>query len=113
MNAEKTQPPILKAEALERLGGEEDFLDELLKLYRKEFAAQRRAMRNAFSKRDMPSLRELGHALKGASANLSLPGMREAAAALETAGREDDLAAARAALARLDAEFARLRAFLR
>jgi two-component system sensor histidine kinase/response regulator len=113
MGAKRNPPPILRDEVLERLGGDADFLDELLELYRKELTAKRKAVGKALAKRDKHALRELGHGLKGASASLSLPGMSEAAFALETAGREGDIDAARTALEKLDAEFARLEAFLR
>ena len=109
----KAAPPILRNEALARIGGEEDFLEELLDLYRREFAAKRKAAEKAVRKADGPAVREVGHNLKGSSANLSLPGLREAALALEIAGQRADMIAAREALDKLDAEYARLEAFLR
>jgi len=108
----KNPPPLLRDEVLERLGGDTDFLEELVQLYKKEFAAKRKAVEKALAKADARAVLELGHGLKGSSANLSLPGLREAAFALEAAGRAGDMAAARAALETLDAEYARLAAFL-
>jgi HPt (histidine-containing phosphotransfer) domain-containing protein len=104
-------PPIIREEVLERIGGEEAFLQELLELYDREFALKSKALEKAMRKPDFKAIQELGHGLKGSSANLSLPGLLAAAFDLETAGKEDDIAGARAALARLKDEYARLKAF--
>jgi HPt (histidine-containing phosphotransfer) domain-containing protein len=105
-------PPFLREEALERIGGEETFLDELLELYDAEFAEKTKALDKAIRKSDFQRFRELGHSLKGSSANLSLPGLRAAAFAVETAGKDGDIQGARAAIAKLKAEYARLKTFL-
>jgi len=105
-------PPILREEVLERIGGEESFLQELLKLYDEEFASKSKALEKAVRKADFKGLRELGHCLKGSSANLSLPGLRAAASDLETAGKDNHLESARTALARLKEEYARLKSYL-
>jgi HPt (histidine-containing phosphotransfer) domain-containing protein len=104
-------PPIVRQEVLERIGGDDSFLRELLELYDQEFAAKSKGLEKAARKSDFRSLRELGHGLKGSSANLSLPGLVAAALALETAGKEEDVAGARAALARLKDEYGRLKAY--
>lgn len=106
------RPPIDRAEALERVGGDEDFLAELLALYDREVAEKTSALASALEAVDMEAIRSLGHGLKGSSANLSLPGMYEAAQAVEAAGRKKDPAAARRALERLAAEYRALKSFL-
>ncbi|MCX6560339.1 MAG: Hpt domain-containing protein [Candidatus Aminicenantes bacterium] len=104
--------PLDRAEALERIGGDEAFLDELLALYDEEYAAKSAAITSALEAGDLDQVRSLGHGLKGASANLSLPGLREAAQAIETAGREKNGPAAGTALQRLEEEYKALKAFL-
>jgi HPt (histidine-containing phosphotransfer) domain-containing protein len=104
--------PLDRAEALERIGGDEAFLDELLGLYDEEYAAKSAAIAAALETGDLDQVRSLGHGLKGASANLSLPGLREAAQSIETAGLENDDPAARKALRRLEEEYLALKAFL-
>ncbi len=112
MSPEKPDcPPIDRAEALERLGGDAAFLDELLDLYDQEYAEKSKALEAAIGAGDADSVRALGHGLKGASANLSLPALRQAAADMEAAGREGDLASARAALDRLEKAYRALKAF--
>jgi HPt (histidine-containing phosphotransfer) domain-containing protein len=108
----QTLSPFLREEALDRVGGDADFLNELLALYDEEFAAKRRGLAEAIARRDAAQIRGAGHALKGSSANLSLPGLREAACAMEKAGAAGDIAAAQKAYVRLEREYARLKAFL-
>ncbi len=104
--------PIDYPEVLERIGGDLDFLGELLKIYFEEFVEKQRLIREALDRDDFHSLRELGHSLKGASANLSLVSLRTASWHLELAGREGKLSHAQAASRSLDAEFERLKNFL-
>ncbi|HEK86495.1 MAG: Hpt domain-containing protein [Candidatus Saccharicenans sp.] len=112
--SEKTNslPPINKQEALERIGGEEEFLKELLDIYRTEFEKRCQELEKAIDEKNYQVIQESGHSLKGASANLSLPALREAAYEMETAGKSQDLEAAKKTLKRLKLEFERLEDFL-
>jgi len=104
--------PIDYAEGLERIGGDVDFLGELLKIYFEEFAEKLKLIQEAVERSDFISIRELGHSLKGASANLSLVSLRKASLFLETAGREERLNNAQTASRRLDTEMQRLKDYL-
>jgi HPt (histidine-containing phosphotransfer) domain-containing protein len=104
--------PILRQEVLDRIGGDADFLNELLELYNEEFRTKTAQIKKALAGKNFEALRELGHGLKGSSANLSLPGLREAALAVETAGKAKDGAAAQSGLEALEREYRRLKAFL-
>lgn len=104
--------PIDKAEALERIGGDEEFLNELLQIYREEFTRRYAELEKAIEEKDFQSIKENGHSLKGASANLSLPALREAAYEMEMAGKNQDLTSAKNALIKLKDEFDRLEKFL-
>jgi HPt (histidine-containing phosphotransfer) domain-containing protein len=103
--------PLIRAEALERVGGDEAFLEELLDLFGEEFKVKSRALAEALSRRDAAAIREAGHAIKGAAANLSLPGLRAAAQAMERAGAEGRIDDAQTTLEVLRTEFERLRKF--
>ena len=105
--------PFLRSEALERLGGDADFLTELLALFDEEYASKMEGLNAAVAGGDFKSVRELGHGLKGSSANLSLPGIRKAALAMENAGKAEDPAAAQKALHSLAEEYRKLKIFLR
>ena len=104
--------PINRAEALDRIGGDPGFLDELLEIYGQEFQMRAKELHVAMKKQDFQAIFELGHSLKGSSANLSLPGLQQAALDIETSGRAKDLRKAEDALARLEREFDRLEDFL-
>ena len=104
--------PFLREEALDRMGGDGNFLAELLALYDLEFEAAKSGLAEAIERRDGAQIRELGHSLKGSSASLCLPGLQEAAFSLEKAGEAGDIPAAQKASLRLEREYARLKAFL-
>lgn len=111
--SDKAELPINIPEALERIGGDESFLQELLTVYREEFEKKYAELEKAIDEKDFSTIREAGHYLKGASANLSLPALREAAWKMETAGANSDLKAAREALLALKTEYQRIQEFLK
>jgi HPt (histidine-containing phosphotransfer) domain-containing protein len=104
--------PINRAEALERIGGDPDFLKELLGIYSEEFVLKVKELRAAVNGQNFQAIRELGHSLKGSSANLSLPGLQQAATDIEMAGREKDIQKATDSFAVLEKEFERLKQYL-
>ncbi|MCR4396272.1 MAG: Hpt domain-containing protein [Candidatus Saccharicenans sp.] len=104
--------PINREEVLERIGGDEAFLKELLNIYNEEFNAKYQELEKAIQDKNFQNIREAGHYLKGAAANLSLPGLREASWKMEQAGQAQDLEAARQALRSLKNEYQRLREYL-
>jgi len=104
--------PIDRAEALERIGGDPDFLKELLGIYSEEFLLRAKELRPALNGQEFQTIQELGHSLKGSSANLSLPGLRQAAMDIETAGREKNIQKAKESFACLEKEFEKLKKHL-
>ncbi|MBC7363033.1 MAG: Hpt domain-containing protein [Candidatus Aminicenantes bacterium] len=113
-NAEtnSSTPPIDRQEVLERIGGDEDFLKELIDIYKQEFAEKAELLAKAIEEKNFQVIREAGHSLKGASANLSLPALREAAWEMEMAGKEQNLEQAQKALTKLKKEYQRLLEYL-
>jgi HPt (histidine-containing phosphotransfer) domain-containing protein len=105
-------PPIFKDEVLDRIGGDDSFLAELLEMYDAEFAEKSAGLAQAVQAKEFTAILTLGHSLKGSSANLSLPGLRDEAFAMETAGQTKDLARAEMALSGLRREYKRLKDFL-
>jgi HPt (histidine-containing phosphotransfer) domain-containing protein len=81
---ETTDSIIHYESALERIGGDREFFDELLVIYQEE----------------------------GSSANLSLIQLRDKAHLIETAGRESDLVLAQRSTEELKTEFQRLKEHL-
>ena len=111
-NSKKTILPMDFSSALERTGGDESFLEELLGLYSEDFSKKFNQMKEAIDLGNYDAICELGHTLKGASANLSLIPLQEASFEMESAGRERDIERAKKALEQLDKEYARLQDFL-
>ena len=104
--------PMNTAEALDRVGEDEAFLQELLNMYAAQYAEKTSAIENAIRAADFQAIRDLGHSLKGSSANLSLPRLQDAAFDMETAGLGKDLEAALKALDRLEQEYCRLKDYI-
>ncbi len=108
----KSSDPINYPEVLERIGGDAEFLEELLNIYFHEFQEKSSQIEAALAGADFIHIQEIGHSLKGASANLSLTSLRRVASALEAAAREKNAESARQALVSLVNECRLLREFL-
>jgi HPt (histidine-containing phosphotransfer) domain-containing protein len=107
-----TSSPIDIEDALARIGGDPDFLRELLDLYIEDFSFRYALLDKAVHRGDLKAIAELGHTIKGSSANLSLSSLQEHAFELEKAGKNGDLGKARASLAALGTEFRRLKVYM-
>ena len=94
--------PILdRSGALERVGGDEELLDELLTMLLEQARAGLADLAQAIREGDARGVEHSAHSLKGAAASLGAERFRQRAWELETIGRSGDLAAAPAALERL------------
>lgn len=109
---ETTDSIIHYESALERIGGDREFFDELLGIYQEEFTLSMNSLDQALLARDFTSILEVGHSLKGSSANLSLIQLRDKAHLIETAGRESDIVLAQRSTEELKTEFQRLKEHL-
>lgn len=108
----ETTSPIDLEDALERAGGDMEFLKELMGLYRDDFILKTDELKQALAESDFGAVRNIGHYLKGSSANLSLVSLRESASDLEKAGLERMPGAAAGAAERLERDFAALEHWL-
>lgn len=108
----KNDSPIDFPSVLERTGGDESFLEELLNLYLEDFSEKHNQLQRAVEEKKFNLIQELGHNLKGSSANLSLNFLREASFQMEKAGREMNIEKAKEALAMVEKEFKILQDFL-
>ncbi|TET66084.1 MAG: Hpt domain-containing protein, partial [Candidatus Aminicenantes bacterium] len=75
--SKKDIPPIDYLSALERVGGDKSFLEELLNLYFEDFSEKYGQLQKAIEQKKFDLIHELGHSLKGSSANLSLTFLQE------------------------------------
>jgi len=101
----QTHAPIVDREsALERFGGDEALLADVIRVFIEDCPARLDEIRTAVEARDAEGIRNSAHALKGAAGNLSARGLFEAAAVLERVGAESRLDAAEAARRRVAIE---------
>ncbi len=98
---------------LERLGGDETFLQELLTIYVEEFTSRVANLERAIVNQDFSSIQEIAHSLKGSSANLSLLELQRISLVLEIAGREKDMEKIKQNLTSLKGAFAKLQEYLK
>jgi len=96
--------PIDKADLLERIDDDRDFLLELVEIFRGDYPTHLLAARQAIDQGDARELERAGHALKGALSNLSATRAMATAASLEELGKTGALDNASSCLARLDRE---------
>jgi HPt (histidine-containing phosphotransfer) domain-containing protein len=89
-------------ELLQRLDGDEAFLDELLQIYLEEGQANLQMAKTALSEGNLNVLTRAAHTLKGMLRNLSMNRAGEAASALENAARQGNSQEARELLAQLE-----------
>ena len=98
-----------KDELLNRVGGDEELLQELLNLFLVNFPGQLHELRQALQHNDAVKIAEQAHTIKGASANLGAHTLKHKAFKMETAGKNNDLILAQATLNQLDSEFNKFR----
>lgn len=112
INILKAPVPINIPSALERIGGDESFLFDLVNIYVEDFTDKFEKLKAALEKRNFETITDIGHNLKGSSANLSLPLLQEISYKIEMAGKERNLEKAEKNINLLKEEFQRLKDFL-
>jgi HPt (histidine-containing phosphotransfer) domain-containing protein len=108
----KSSGPIDLDSVLERVGGDESFLQELLDIYIEDFFEKFGKLEQAIAQSDFNNIKEIGHSLKGSSGNLSLNGLYETSYGIELSGRENNIEQAKLLFIRLREEFKKLKDFL-
>ena len=103
--------PIDLHSALERIGGDESLLHELIEIYIEDFLEKHDLLKQAIEHGDFNTIKEIGHSLKGSSGNLSLTNLHETFYQIEMSGREEDIERARYFFHVLNKEFQKLRDF--
>jgi HPt (histidine-containing phosphotransfer) domain-containing protein len=102
-----------KAEALGRIEGDEDLLQEMCQIFLENSPKLLGELQQAVAAGDAGGVARAAHSLKGESSYLSASGTSRAARQLEEMGRNQDLSDASDTLAVLEKEVARLQIDLR
>jgi two-component system, sensor histidine kinase and response regulator len=106
---ELARPALDVANALERVEGDRELLEELLQLFADECQSSLEQMRTVWNARDNTTLVRLAHTMKGSAANVGANGISEAARELEMQVRSGNLEPAFKQIANLEREVARLK----
>lgn len=91
-------------ELMERLGGDQDFLWELLVMFRRDARVNLQNSRVAMGTGDYERLSRTAHTMKGMLRNLSMGAAAEKAAALEKASQENRQSDSRQLVGELEKE---------
>ena len=110
--AEQGQAPIDVDTALERFGGDFEFLREIVDQFLALVPEQLTTIKSGVASGDATTVEYTAHTLKGAAANIGAEQVRDMALRLEQLGHAGDLGAAQASLSGLEAEVNRLRDFV-
>jgi two-component system sensor histidine kinase/response regulator len=106
MNQEPETAPLLdRSAALERIGGDEELLREIARLFLSEYPLLIQEIRLAIENGDTEALERSAHSLKGSVANFEARCAVDAAFRLEALGRNRSLDRVGPALADLEAAF--------
>jgi CheY-like chemotaxis protein/HPt (histidine-containing phosphotransfer) domain-containing protein len=94
--------------ALERFGGNDAILHEMIRLFQQDAPELRQALRAGLDASDSAAVAKAAHNLRGVVVNFDAVATAQAARQVEEAADEGDLGAARSAAARLESELERL-----
>ena len=95
---------------LERIGGNEELAQRIIRRFLEGMPGQLEALAEAVNAGDGAAVRNEAHAIKGAAANVGGQLIRQFASKLEQLGKDGDLDSAAEVLRELQASFARTRA---
>ncbi len=104
--------PIDVPAVMERIGGDKEFLQELIDIFIEDFIKKYASLSQAIEKNDFKAIKEIGHSLKGSSGNLSLNFLHSTSANIECAGSEEDIESARLLFIQLNREFEKFKNYL-
>jgi len=104
--------PIDLPSVMDRIGGDENFLHELIDIYIEDFIEKYTILKQAIDRSDFLVIKEIGHSLRGSSGNLSLNGLHNTSANIELSGKEENIEQAKLLFIQLNKEFEKFKNFL-
>jgi HPt (histidine-containing phosphotransfer) domain-containing protein len=102
-------PSWSRAQVLDRLGGDEELLEELCQIFLKESPRLMERLRQGMANGDAAAIHRAAHSLKGEVSYLAAAGATQAARRLEDMGHERDLSAVSEAVRLMERELDELR----
>jgi signal transduction histidine kinase/CheY-like chemotaxis protein/HPt (histidine-containing phosphotransfer) domain-containing protein len=104
-----TESSFDRAALLDRVGGDEEVLREIIGIFLQDLPGQIESMEDAVKKGDPLLIQRLAHTMKGASGNAGAIALQKAALDLEKAAKTDDMGTASGMLDTIKKEFGTLR----
>jgi CheY-like chemotaxis protein len=104
--------PIDMPSVLDRIGGDEVFLHELIDIFIEDFIGKYTILKLAIERSEFKTIKEIGHSLRGSSGNLSLTGLYHTSTNMELSGKEEDIEHAKLHFIQLNIEFEKLKNYL-
>ena len=101
-----------KSALIARLGGNEEFLSELLSLFEHDTPLQLKKLKQAIEDNDAARVTLHAHTVKGSSANIGAQALSNAALDIEMAGKNCDMNSVRLLIGKLEYELNRLKTAL-
>lgn len=115
MSEEKSQRdtiPIDLPSVMDRIGGDENFLQKLIDIYIEDFIEKYAKLKQAIERSDFNEIKKIGHSLRGSSGNLSLNGLHHISENIELSGKEENIDHAKLLFIQLNEEFEKLKNYL-
>jgi len=91
MEQEKAKPVFDQESALERAGGDMEFLKELIELFRSDCPEKLAQISKGIKEKDYKTIKEIAHSIKSASGNLSLTRVYDLSFKIEGMGKKDKI----------------------
>lgn len=88
MEQEKAKPVFDQKSVLERVGGDTEFLKELMELFKSDYPAKMAQLSKGIREKDFKTIKESAHSIKSASGNLSLTRVYDLSFKIEGMGRK-------------------------
>ena len=91
MEQEKAKPVFDQESVLERVGGDMEFLKELIELFRSDYPQKMAQLLRGIKEEDFKIISETAHSIKSASGNLSLTRVYDLSFKIEIMGKESKI----------------------
>jgi len=88
---EKAKPVFDQESVLERVGGDMEFLKELIELFRSDYPQKMAQLLRGIKEEDFKIISETAHSIKSASGNLSLTRVYDLSFKIEIMGKESKI----------------------
>ena len=109
MEQEKAKPVFDQESVLERVGGDMEFLKELIELFKSDYPQKMAQLSKGIKEEDFKTIKETAHSMKSASGNLSLTRVYDLSFKIEGMGRKGKIQGIEKAYNELEEELGKIK----